>query len=31
VNTHRKNINSKIATVSDLTVHQYAKKYNLLD
>jgi DNA-binding NarL/FixJ family response regulator len=31
VNTHRRNINSKIAAVSDLTVHQYAKKYDLLD
>jgi DNA-binding NarL/FixJ family response regulator len=31
VNTHRKNINSKISDVSDLTVNQYVKKYNIFD
>ena len=31
VNTHRKNIHSKINDVSDLTVAQYVKKYGVLD
>ena len=31
VNTHRRNIHSKINDVSDLTVSQYVKKYGILD
>jgi len=31
VNTHRRNINSKISDVSDLTVNQYVKKFRILD
>lgn len=31
VNTHRRNIHSKISDVSNLTVSQYVKKYGILD